>query len=77
MNFRISGHRTQMHIVLTDICGIWIPTKMVAIPQGGDDPCPFCNTEKWLKDVVGSVFDTKEEALVWMRKMRAKYGNKE
>lgn len=44
---------------------------------GGDDPCPFCNTDKWLKDVVGSVFDTEEEALVWMRKMRAKYGDKE
>ncbi len=42
--------------------------------SGGDDPCPFCNTEKWLKDVVGSVFDTKEEALVWMGKMRDKYG---
>ena len=40
----------------------------------GDDPCPFCNTEKWLKDVVNSVFDTKEEALVWMGKMRDKYG---
>lgn len=45
--------------------------------SGGDAPCPFCNTEKWLKDVVGSVFDTEEEALVWMRRMRAKYGNKE
>lgn len=42
--------------------------------SGGDDPCPFCNTEKWLKDVVSSVFDTKEEALVWMGKMRDKYG---
>ena len=42
---------------------------------GGDDPCPFCNTEKWLEGVVGSEFDTKEEALVWLEKMRAKYGN--
>lgn len=45
--------------------------------SGGDAPCPFCNTEKWLEDVVGSLFDTKEEAIVWMEKMRAKYGNKE
>lgn len=42
---------------------------------GGDDPCPFCNTEEWLEGVVGFEFDTKEEALVWLEKMRDKYGN--
>lgn len=32
---------------------------------GGDDPCPFCNTEEWLDSVVGIQFDTREEALAW------------
>ena len=42
---------------------------------GGDDPCPFCNTEEWLKDVVDDekIFETKEKALEWVEKMRKKY----
>lgn len=41
---------------------------------GGDDPCPFCNTEEWLKDVLDDgIFKTREEALQWVEKMRKKY----
>ena len=41
---------------------------------GGNDPCPFCNTEEWLKDVLddGS-FSTREKALEWVEKMRNRY----
>ena len=42
---------------------------------GGDDPCPFCNTEEWLKDVLDDeIFKTREEALEWVEKMRKKWG---
>ena len=42
---------------------------------GGDDPCPFCNTEEWLKDVLDDeIFETREEALDWVEKMRKRYG---
>lgn len=42
---------------------------------GGNDPCPFCNTEEWLKDVLDDeIFETREEALVWVEKMRKIYG---
>lgn len=41
---------------------------------GGDDPCPFCNTEEWLKGVLDDeIFETREEALVWVEKMRKIY----
>lgn len=41
---------------------------------GGDDPCPFCNTEKWLECVLDNEeFDSREEALAWVEKMRKKY----
>lgn len=41
---------------------------------GGDDPCPFCNTEEWLKDVIDDeIFETREEAIAWVEKMREKY----
>lgn len=41
---------------------------------GGSDPCPFCNTEEWLKGVLDSEeFDTREEALKWVEEMKKKY----
>ena len=41
---------------------------------GGDDPCPFCNTEKWLDDVLEKgEFTSREEALSWVEKMRDRY----
>jgi len=41
---------------------------------GGDDPCPFCNTEEWLESVLeNGEFDTKENALRWVEKMRKRY----
>lgn len=41
---------------------------------GGDDPCPFCNTEEWLELVLeNEEFDTKEDALRWVEKMRKRY----
>ena len=44
---------------------------------GGDDPCPFCNTEEWLKDVLDDeIFKTREDALAWVEKMREKRGAK-
>lgn len=42
---------------------------------GGDDPCPFCNTEVWLKTVLDNEeFASREEALEWVEKMREKWG---
>lgn len=42
---------------------------------GGDDPCPFCNTEEWLKTVLDNEeFASREEALEWVEKMREKWG---
>ena len=42
---------------------------------GGDDPCPFCNTEAWLKTVLDNEeFASREEALAWVEKMREKWG---
>ena len=35
---------------------------------GGDEPCPFCNTEEWLDRVVGTIFETKADALEWRDK---------
>lgn len=44
---------------------------------GGDDPCPFCNTEAWLKTVLDNEeFASREEALEWVEKMREKWGAK-
>lgn len=41
---------------------------------GGDDPCPFCNTEEWLETVLeNETFDTKEDALDWVEQMKKKY----
>lgn len=42
---------------------------------GGDDPCPFCNTEAWLKTVLDNEeFASREEAIEWVEKMREKWG---
>lgn len=42
---------------------------------GGYDPCPFCNTEAWLKTVLDNEdFENREEALEWVEKMREKWG---
>ena len=41
---------------------------------GGDDPCPFCNTEKWLELVLeNEEFDSREDALAWVERMRLKF----
>lgn len=41
---------------------------------GGDDPCPFCNTEEWLKGVLDDeIFASREDALAWVDKMRKRY----
>lgn len=45
---------------------------------GGDDPCPVCNTEKWLEDVMDAeIFDTKEEALQYVEELKKRYLNYE
>lgn len=44
--------------------------------SGGDDPCPFCNEEEWLENVVESIFDTKEEALAWRDAVAKRWGCK-
>lgn len=42
---------------------------------GGYDPCPFCNTEAWLKTVLDNEdFESRDEALEWVEKMREKWG---
>jgi len=42
---------------------------------GGDDPCPFCNTEEWLKTVLDNEdFESREKAFAWVEKMREKWG---
>ena len=41
---------------------------------GGDDPCPVCNTEKWLEDALKSeLFDSKEEALEYVEILKQRY----
>ena len=41
---------------------------------GGFDPCPICNTEKWLKEVLDSeLFDTEKEALEYVAQLKKKY----
>jgi hypothetical protein len=41
---------------------------------GGDDPCPICNTEEWLKDVLDDeIFKTREDALKYVEKLKSKY----
>ena len=36
---------------------------------GGDEPYPFCNTEEWLDRVVGTLFESKADALEWRDKI--------
>ena len=43
---------------------------------GGDEPCPFCNTDEWLEGVVGGAFDTKEEALEWRDRVAKRWNIK-
>ena len=44
---------------------------------GGDDPCPICNTEKWLKDVLDDeIFETRDEALEYVKMLKSKYKHK-
>lgn len=41
---------------------------------GGDDPCPVCNEEEWLDEVLeNETFETKEEALKWRNSIMDKY----
>lgn len=45
---------------------------------GGDDPCPICNTEKWLKDVLDDeIFKTRDEALEYVKMLKSKYKYKD
>jgi len=44
------------------------------LTNGGEDPCPFCNTEKWLKEALDDeAFASREDALAWVDKMRKRY----
>jgi hypothetical protein len=41
---------------------------------GGDDPCPFCNTEEYIENVVEHYGDNaKEDALKYIEYLRNKY----
>ena len=41
---------------------------------GGDDPCPVCNTEKWLERVLENEdFDSRESALEYVESLKEKY----
>lgn len=42
---------------------------------GGDDPCPVCNTEEWLRIVVDEdgVFKTREDALAYVEQLKKRY----
>ena len=45
---------------------------------GGDDACPVCNTEVWLEQIeIGEDgdFETKEDALAYVKKLKQKYGD--
>lgn len=45
---------------------------------GGDDPCPICNTEEWLKDVLDDeIFETRDEALEYVKMLESKYKHKD
>lgn len=45
---------------------------------GGDDPCPICNTEKWLKDALDDeIFKTRDEALEYVKMLKSKYKHKD
>ena len=45
---------------------------------GGDDPCPICNTEEWLKDVLDDeIFKTRDEALEYVKMLKSKYKHKD
>lgn len=41
---------------------------------GGDDPCPVCNTDKWLERVMeNKEFETEEDALDYVKHLKEKY----
>ena len=41
---------------------------------GGDDPCPICNTEEWLKIVLeNEEFETVEDAMAYVERLKQKY----
>ena len=41
---------------------------------GGDDPCPVCNTEKWLEQVMeNEEFETEEDALAYVELLKKNY----
>lgn len=42
--------------------------------SGGDDPCPFCNTDNFIQDNENEEL-SKDEILKWIEEMRAKYGH--
>lgn len=45
---------------------------------GGDDPCPICNTEEWVKNVLDDeIFETREDALEYVKMLKSKYKYKD
>ena len=43
---------------------------------GGDDPCPVCNTQEWLKRVMeNEEFVNEESALAYVEEIKEKYGD--
>lgn len=46
--------------------------------HGGDDPCPFCNTESYLEYAVDELNGvTKEQVLKYIENLKARYGYKQ
>lgn len=42
--------------------------------SGGDEPCPVCNTERWLERVLeDETFDSKKDALKYVEHLKKKY----
>lgn len=49
----------------------------LVLTHGGDDPCPFCNTEAYLEYMIDyENGDTKERVLKYIEQLRERYGNK-
>ena len=43
---------------------------------GGDEPCPVCNTEKWLEEVIErDLFDSRKEALEYVEQLKKRYSD--
>ena len=41
---------------------------------GGEEPCPVCNTKKWLERVMeNEEFETEEDALAYVEQLKKRY----